>query len=107
ARRVQTDDRRSHRQRGGRHDPGTLSVAASCGGIGGRMGIRVALSAIGCVVLWLSNAAGQQTTLRKPDVFFVPTRPCVVMAMLDLASVIGKEVVYDLGCGAGRSRMSA
>ena len=49
--------------------------------------IRVALSAIACVVLWLSNAAGQQTTLRKPDVFFVPTPPSVVMAMLDLARV--------------------
>jgi cyclopropane fatty-acyl-phospholipid synthase-like methyltransferase len=71
------------------------------------MVIRVALSAVACVVLWLSNAAGQQTTLRKPDVFFVPTPPSVVMAMLDLARVTDKDVVYDLGCGDGRIPIAA
>jgi cyclopropane fatty-acyl-phospholipid synthase-like methyltransferase len=71
------------------------------------MVIRVAFSAIVCVALWLSSAAAQQTTLRKPDVFFVPTPPAVVMAMLDLARVTDKDVVYDLGCGDGRIPIAA
>jgi precorrin-6B methylase 2 len=102
-------DRRAGRQRRGRIDAGTMSVAGGGGGMGGRMVIRVALSAIACVVLWLSNAAGQQTAtpLRKPDVFFVPTPPAVVTAMLDLARVTDKDVVYDLGCGDGRIPIAA
>jgi 2-polyprenyl-3-methyl-5-hydroxy-6-metoxy-1,4-benzoquinol methylase len=47
--------------------------------------------------------AAQQTQapLRTPDVIFVPTPPEVVEAMLKLANVSGKDVVYDLGCGDG------
>jgi SAM-dependent methyltransferase len=71
------------------------------------MVIRVAVSAIACVVLWLSSAAGQQATLRKPDVFYVPTPASVVMAMLDLARVTDRDVVYDLGCGDGRIPIAA
>jgi cyclopropane fatty-acyl-phospholipid synthase-like methyltransferase len=39
--------------------------------------------------------------LREPDVIFVPTPPEVVEAMLKLANVTSKDVVYDLGCGDG------
>jgi SAM-dependent methyltransferase len=80
---------------------------------------RMALSTVALAVLLLSSAAaqqaatgqkpapGQQTTLRKPDVFFVPTPPAVVTAMLDLARVTDKDVVYDLGCGDGRIPIAA
>jgi len=64
---------------------------------------RVSLSAMACVVMWLTGAAAQQpSTLRRPDVMYVPTPPAVVAAMLDLARVTDKDVVYDLGCGDGR-----
>ena len=33
---------------------------------------------------------------------YEPTPPQVVSAMLELAAVSGKDVVYDLGCGDGR-----
>jgi SAM-dependent methyltransferase len=42
-----------------------------------------------------------QAPLRQPDVIFVPTPPDVVDAMLKLANVTSKDVVYDLGCGNG------
>jgi cyclopropane fatty-acyl-phospholipid synthase-like methyltransferase len=54
--------------------------------------------------LLASPIAAQQATappLRKPDIFFVETPPEVVTAMLKLAGVTAKDVVYDLGCGAG------
>jgi cyclopropane fatty-acyl-phospholipid synthase-like methyltransferase len=38
---------------------------------------------------------------RTPDIHWVPTRPAVVEAMLKLAEVTPKDVVYDLGCGDG------
>ena len=49
-------------------------------------------------------AASQQsaTTLREPDVIYVPTPEEVVDAMLAMASVRAKDVVYDLGSGDGR-----
>lgn len=45
--------------------------------------------------------AAQQKPLREPDVIFVPTPTEVVTAMLKLANVSAKDVVYDLGCGDG------
>jgi len=45
--------------------------------------------------------------LRKPDVFYVPTPPGVVNAMLKMARVTDKDVVYDLGCGDGRIPIAA
>ncbi|MCG6877426.1 MAG: methyltransferase domain-containing protein [Betaproteobacteria bacterium] len=41
------------------------------------------------------------------DVPFVPTKQEVVEAMLDLAGVTAKDVVYDLGCGDGRIVVTA
>ena len=46
-------------------------------------------------------APAQAAPLRDPDVIFVPTPPEVVEAMLKLANVTAKDVVYDLGCGDG------
>ena len=39
---------------------------------------------------------------RPPDVVYVPTPPAVVSAMLKLAGVGARDVIYDLGCGDGR-----
>ena len=44
---------------------------------------------------------------RPPDVIYVPTPPEVVDAMLQLAGVTKKDVVYDLGCGDGRIPVAA
>ena len=46
-------------------------------------------------------------TLRTPDVIYVPTPPEVVDAMLALANVSAKDVVYDLGSGDGRIPIAA
>src|SRR4029453_2440200 len=62
---------------------------------------------IACTLLLLTvtfapPASAQQTApLREPDVIFVPTPAEVVDAMLKLAKVTPKDVVYDLGCGDG------
>ena len=37
-----------------------------------------------------------------PDVRYEPSPPTVVRAMLELAAVGPRDVVYDLGCGDGR-----
>lgn len=52
-------------------------------------------------------AAQQGTALRRPDVIYVPTPPEVVEAMLKVAKVGPKDVVYDLGCGDGRIVVTA
>lgn len=52
-------------------------------------------------------ASGQSTAEVKLDVPYVPTRPEVVDAMLKLARVNSKDIVYDLGCGDGRIVISA
>jgi cyclopropane fatty-acyl-phospholipid synthase-like methyltransferase len=53
------------------------------------------------VALAVPAAAQQTAPLREPDVIFVPTPSDVVTAMLKLANVTAKDVVYDLGCGDG------
>src|SRR5688572_21116728 len=45
--------------------------------------------------------------LREPDVIYVPTPQDVVDAMLVLANVTAKDVVYDLGSGDGRIPITA
>jgi SAM-dependent methyltransferase len=61
------------------------------------------------VVALAMPAAGQQagTKLRDPDVIYVPTPQEVVDAMLALANVTAKDVVYDLGSGDGRIPITA
>ena len=49
----------------------------------------------------------QSTTPPELDVPYVPTRQTVVDAMLNLAKVTDKDVVYDLGCGDGRIVITA
>lgn len=46
-------------------------------------------------------------TVRTPEVPYVPTPPAIVDAMLTLAGVTAKDVVYDLGCGDGRIVIAA
>ena len=52
--------------------------------------------------VWPQNPAP-----REPDVFYVPTPPAVVDAMLKMANVTSTDVVYDLGCGDGRIPIAA
>lgn len=49
------------------------------------------------------HAAAQRT----PDVIFVPTAYTTVNAMLKLAEVTSRDIVYDLGCGDGRFVVTA
>ena len=63
---------------------------------------HVALATLFTAIALIAPVAAQQAgTLRQPDVIFVPTPPEVVEAMLKLANVSAKDVVYDLGCGDG------
>jgi hypothetical protein len=48
-----------------------------------------------------------QATEKKPDVVYVPTPQAVVDKMLEMAAVKPGDVVYDLGCGDGRSIVTA
>jgi precorrin-6B methylase 2 len=64
--------------------------------------------ALALALAWAAPAAAQDTqTLRRPDVIYVPTPPEVVDAMLKVAKVGPKDVVYDLGCGDGRIVVAA
>jgi len=59
------------------------------------------------LALTATLALAQETSLRRPDVIFVPTPQNVVDAMLELANVHEGDVVYDLGCGDGRLVITA
>jgi tRNA A58 N-methylase Trm61 len=66
------------------------------------------LAIIIALLVWAAPAPAQQTgTLRTPDVVYVPTPQDVVDAMLQLASVTERDVVYDLGSGDGRIPITA
>ena len=47
------------------------------------------------------------TPLRRPDVPYIPTPESVVVAMLNLAQVTPRDIVYDLGSGDGRIPIAA
>jgi 16S rRNA G966 N2-methylase RsmD len=53
------------------------------------------------------NTAKPKAPLRDPDVIYVPTPQNVVDAMLKMANVTAKDVVYDLGSGDGRIPITA
>jgi len=61
------------------------------------------------LLVTLSVALGfaQEKKLREPDVVFVPTPQEVVDQMLKVAKVGPGDVLYDLGCGDGRTVISA
>lgn len=64
--------------------------------------IACAILLTGAGLVMATPAVAQPTpALREPDVIFVPTPPEVVDAMLKLANVTAKDLVYDLGCGDG------
>ncbi len=66
------------------------------------------VAAIVALVVWAVPAAAQQAgKLRDPDVIYVPTPQEVVDAMLQMANVTAKDVVYDLGSGDGRIPITA
>jgi ribosomal protein L11 methylase PrmA len=71
---------------------------------------RLLTLAAALVVVGLTQAAPAaqaQSGLRNPDVIFVPTPQSVVDAMLKMAGVTSRDVVYDLGCGDGRIVITA
>ena len=45
--------------------------------------------------------------MRRPDVIYVPTPQSVVDAMLNMAQVTARDVVFDLGSGDGRIPITA
>jgi SAM-dependent methyltransferase len=61
------------------------------------------------LVLLLAICAIAQTPAqpRKPDVIYLPTPQPVVEEMLRMAEVDANDVVYDLGCGDGRTVITA
>jgi hypothetical protein len=66
--------------------------------------------ALAVLALFAPRAALAQpvaTESRRPDVHFVPTPDDVVAAMLEVAKVNGKDVLYDLGSGDGRIPITA
>ena len=72
--------------------------------------VQAAAALAMAIVLAVPAAAQQATTgkpLRDPDVIYVPTPQEVVDAMLTMANVTGKDVVYDLGSGDGRIPITA
>ena len=58
------------------------------------------------VAATLSGLRAQEPRV-EPDVFFAPTPQAVVDAMLKLAGVTARDVVYDLGSGDGRIPITA
>jgi 2-polyprenyl-3-methyl-5-hydroxy-6-metoxy-1,4-benzoquinol methylase len=70
------------------------------------MRFRIVASVLFAAVVSVLPIAAQQpakpqTGLRGPDIYWVPTPPAVVDAMLKLADVKTTDVVFDLGCGDG------
>jgi cyclopropane fatty-acyl-phospholipid synthase-like methyltransferase len=59
------------------------------------------------LILWTALVLQQDRPSRAPDVFYVPTPPAVVDAMLEMAKITSSDVVYDLGCGDGRIPIAA
>ena len=54
-----------------------------------------------------NTLAAQAAQLGPPDVPYEPTTPEQTLAMLRLAGVTRRDVVYDLGCGDGRIVIAA
>jgi len=65
------------------------------------------LCSIILIVSVLSVWVTGYTQGREPDVIFVPTPEEVVMEMLNTARITQNDIVYDLGCGDGRTVITA
>ena len=58
-------------------------------------------------VLVLASLAQISAPLRRPDVVYQPTPDTIVLAMLNMAQVTSRDIVYDLGSGDGRIPIAA
>ena len=89
---------------------GTPEMSRPCVGkaISRRLAVTFALC-LGAVLIAGVNgrAYAQNAPLRAPDVHYDPTPHNVVADMLRLAEVKAGDVVYDLGCGDGRTVIAA
>jgi SAM-dependent methyltransferase len=63
--------------------------------------------AIAAVVIALTGQPLTPAPPRRPDVPYVPMPDNLVMALLNLAQVTSRDVVYDLGSGDGRIPIAA
>lgn len=70
-----------------------------------RRAVVVGLASFLCPQALLAQAVAEPS--RRPDVHFVPTPEATVDAMLEVAKVSGKDVLYDLGSGDGRIPITA
>jgi cyclopropane fatty-acyl-phospholipid synthase-like methyltransferase len=61
-----------------------------------------ALATVTVIATAMSLLVAQDKPAPTPDIHFTPTRHAVVEAMLQLAEVSARDVVYDLGSGDGR-----
>jgi cyclopropane fatty-acyl-phospholipid synthase-like methyltransferase len=59
------------------------------------------------IALSLLLPATQTISPRRPDVIYVPSPQSVVDAMLNMAQVTSRDIVYDLGSGDGRIPITA
>jgi SAM-dependent methyltransferase len=60
-------------------------------------------SLVGAVsVMMITSLAAAQISKRPPDIHYTPTRHNIAEAMLKLADVHARDIVYDLGSGDGR-----
>jgi SAM-dependent methyltransferase len=69
--------------------------------------IVLGVAAISPELMTRASAAGGQRMQRTPDIHYVPTPHKVVEAMMTIAHVRAKDVVYDLGSGDGRIVIAA
>jgi len=68
---------------------------------------RALLAALLATWLPLVASCSDRAPKRPPDIHWEPSPPEVVTAMLKLAEVTERDVVYDLGCGDGRIVIAA
>jgi len=72
-----------------------------------RQHLRRALLPCAFVVAILCGAGSTRAQQRAPDVHYEPTPNNVVADMTSLAAIRAGDVVYDLGCGDGRTVIAA
>ena len=68
---------------------------------------RISLFVLSLLISLGVPAQESQGPVREPDIFYLPTPPEVIDAMLKIAKVGPKDIVYDLGSGDGRIVIAA